>query len=212
MSAIVRATFKIPCPPRPERAPERISCDKNALVRSESRHTRSMSAGPSRALSHSIPSYRRSPRRFRRHCASRARATAILSCVVVCTPDSAGTPAGCWTGVLPVGTPGSAVTPAGCWAVVLGAVTPDSAGTPAGCWTGVLPVGAPRSAGTSRSACAPRSVVSPAGCWAGAISSVESGLSTWTRRSIRSKSGALSFFQYFSTMSGEQVHMRFFAA
>ena len=193
MSAIVRATFKIPCPPRPERAPERISCDKNALVRSESRHTRSMSAGPSRALSHSIPSYRRSPRRFRRHCASRARATAILSCVVVCTPDSAGTPAGCWTGVLPVGTPGSAVTPAGCW-------------------TGVLPVGAPRSAGTSRSACAPRSVVSPAGCWAGAISSVESGLSTWTRRSIRSKSGALSFFQYFSTMSGEQVHMRFFAA
>ena len=174
MSAIVRATFKIPCPPRPERAPERISCVKNALVRSESRHTRSMSAGPSRALSHSIPSYRRSPRRFRRHCASRARATAILSCVVVCTPDSAG--------------------------------------TPAGCWTGVLPVGAPRSAGTSRSACAPRSVVSPAGCWAGAISSVESGLSTWTRRSIRSKSGALSFFQYFSTMSGEQVHMRFFAA
>ncbi len=187
MSAIVRATFKIPCPPRPERAPERISCDKNALVRSESRHTRSMSAGPSRALSHSIPSYRRSPRRFRLHCASRARATAILSCVVVCTPDSAGTPAGCWTGVLPVGTPGSSVTPAGCW-------------------TGVLPVGA------SRSACAPRSVVSPAGCWAGAISSVESGLSTWTRRSIRSKSGALSFFQYFSTMSGEQVHMRFFAA
>ena len=209
MSAIVRATFKIPCPPRPERAPERISCDKNALVRSESRHTRSMSAGPSRALSHSIPSYRRSPRRFRRHCASRARATAILSCVVVCTPDSAGTPAGCWTGVLPVGTPGSAVTPAGCWTGVL-PVTRILLEPRRGVGR-VLPVGA-RSAGTSRSACAPRSVVSPAGCWAGAISSVESGLSTWTRRSIRSKSGALSFFQYFSTMSGEQVHMRFFAA